>query len=634
MAIDSLNSKVYFKKGTQASFNSLQKFVEGTLYLTDENNLYYANGSAKGDIMQIHSGFHIVHTNGTEIVEGETIPIYQSSNKEVSFAQYLVDTYDNATPSKILIGDFFYSPEQNVLLYKNAVVKGVLSGYQQINPYCELTPSTEGLRLSLGENANTRLIGLNVKDNKNHTVSGNIKLVEGDNISFDTEADPTNPNALLPVLTINAVDTNTTYSVTAIAVDTDNDGDTDINDNRVDIKLIGSDNTSSSFALTGANGIKIGPDNVNGGIKITGTPTLDSVSTTFSSDGEFKTIVTQGTGVDSTSVESVGITPTIEYIDYDGGQTSTASAVFRTSEGSGSLIPKLALNVYSTTAVDNLIEEAKATLNAMTYRGPISSSDFDTKKNPSTTSCQNGDTYRASEDIYVGAVNIARKGDLIIYNGDDNGHFIYNDPSKPNNIEIVESGDEPRLGFSLDSIHNTLTFKDQNAAIGTENLAHLQFINDRGDATGTAAINIATSTATNNGVDVYKINITHGAPGSGTTVVNSTASATWTSANGLKIPGVQKLVKDDQGHITEVTITDYTIPKDNGSFTANDVTYDTDTTAAGITLGYTMNTYGGVPTSEAHSIRIQSETISVTASRATNNDKQGVFSVELEWGTF
>ena len=603
MAITS-TPKIFFKKGTQTKFNTLlaatgDQFVEGTLYLTDIGNLYYANGSTKNDIIQLHSGLHVENTTTMS-------------------QAYLNNTYG----AQNLIGDFFYSETENILIYK----KGE-NNYVQVNPYAALETTANGLTLEPGETTTTKTISLNISDTQEHTVTGSIDLIQGDNVLLEIDKD-NQGNDIPNTLKISALDTNTTYSITA----TNNIVN---QQQQVNINLNGSDGTSSTLALMGTDGVSVTATNA-GIIKITGTPTLKSISNGFDTDGKFTTVIEQGT----TAVVSNEITPTIKYKAYNASNVLgyNATAVFEQEENS--VVPTLSLDVYDTAAVDKLIDNAKKELNAMTYKGPMTTSAF--RAQMTATNNQNGDTYRAVEDIRTGDDNqilVAKAGDLIIYKGTDNGTFTYSGNATNDSIEVVSSGDEQLLYLSLDASDNTITFNDRNAP-HTNNPAvvgHIQFTNTR--STENANINISSQLDPNDSTSsTYQINIAHGGPGTGTEVTKTTPAVNWSMGQGLTIPGITSLSKDAQGHITAITIKEYKIPQDKSDFEAIDIEPVTTTSGADVemNLPFQMTRYDGSTKSDSHTLRLFSNSlsVSVTAPGEAGTRLTGTFNVELEWGSF
>lgn len=607
MAISS-TPKIFFKKGTQERFNNLlaatgNQFVEGTLYLTEIGNLYYANGSTKNDIIQLHSGLHVENTTTMS-------------------QAYLDNTYG----TKNLIGDFFYSKTENMLIYKRGE-----DDYVQVNPYAALDTTANGLTLEPGETTATKTISLNVRDTQGHAVTGSIDLIQGDNVTLEIDKD--NQGTDIPnTLKISALNTNTTYSIAAT-------NDT-FNNQKVNINLNGSDNTTSTLALMGTDGVSITATNA-GIIQITGTPTLKDISNGFDSDGKFTTIVTYK-GNNSTSVVSNEITPTIQYKSYDANNILgyNTTAVFE--QTGDSVIPTLSLDVYDTAAVNKLIDNAKKSLNAMTYKGPMTTSAFRTQM--TATNNQNGDTYRAVEDIRIGDDNqilVAKTGDLIIYKGTDDGTFTYSGDVTNDTIEVVSSGDDQLLYLSLDASDNTITFNDRNAQ-HTNNPAvvgHIQFTNTR-STTKNANIDISSQLDPNDSTSsTYQIKITHGEPGTGTEVTKTTSAVNWSMGQGLIIPGITSLSKDAQGHITDITIKDYVIPQDKSNFEAVDIepVNTTSGTDVEMALPFKMTLYDGISTkTDSHTLRLFSNSLSVSAEAPGEEGARltGTFNVELEWGSF
>lgn len=95
---------------------------------------------------------------------------------------------------------------------------------------------------------------------------------------------------------------------------------------------------------------------------------------------------------------------------------------------------------YSSDKVDTLIRAAKAEMNAMTYCGTITNSNFGQIKGP-----QKGDTYKAAESFTIGSISVDI-GDLIIYNGDDVAAGTAGNTAK---WEVIPSGDDIDTTYNM-----------------------------------------------------------------------------------------------------------------------------------------------------------------------------------------
>jgi len=111
---------------------------------------------------------------------------------------------------------------------------------------------------------------------------------------------------------------------------------------------------------------------------------------------------------------------------------------------------------YSSDKVDALIRAAKAEMNAMTYCGTTTKSQFDQIKGP-----QKGDTYKAAEKFTIDSdssvVNV-NTGDLIIYNDDDVAAGTKGNTAK---WEVIPSGDDVDTTYNLSLDGTTIKLNDE-----------------------------------------------------------------------------------------------------------------------------------------------------------------------------
>lgn len=195
---------------------------------------------------------------------------------------------------------------------------------------------------------------------------------------------------------------------------------------------------------------------------------------------------------------------------------------------------------YSSAEVDTLITNAKAEMNAMTYCGTITKSEFGQIKDP-----QKGDTYKAAESFTIGSVSVDT-GDLIIYNGADVAAGLEGDTTK---WEVVPSGDDIDTTYEMQLNDTTIKLINQV----NNNIAGQVAVK------GTNGISV-----TNSG----GLNIGH----TNTITAGSVAGEKSEDNRSFSIPTIQY---DGYGHITKTgtTTIDFPIGKDTtytfGSNAAN-----------------------------------------------------------------
>lgn len=584
MAINTQNTKIAFKKGTQTSFDKLPSFTEGTLYLTDIGNLYYANGTATNDLIQI-SNIHKVTSYG----------ISDNANK---------DTYLNEldTNNKAIIGDYYYLVPDNMLLYKKASGS---KGWSQINPDTTLVPNDGIVTVTSEQGTNKANVSTSFSDSRENVASGAFTLVGGTDINISLDPNDSTGKSIL--ISNSLQNTNTTYNFTSSTATTG-----------AYLNLKGSDtNTPQKILIKGQSGISV-TTNGSTGITISGHPIISSIDNLFDDEGKFTTTINYEEDA-SLSTSSTAITPIIGYLGTTATGSYSATAAFINGIAN--------LNVYSATAVDELIQDAKRSLNAMTYKGTATASTITGLTSSTANQC--GDTYRVISDIdnvqISGKTFTAKIGDLIIFNGADNTSATFE------TLEVVPSGNETQLQVTGTTSTNTIEFIDSlNSVAGQATLGSIQFTNPR-STTETAPITIST-TATSTGN--FVVQLLHGNADTSSSVTINTATTNTTletnNLSGLEIPGISSLKKDNNGHITEITLQKYKVIDTHATISAIEPSVENTAGTAAITFGYQLDEAAENQASET--IEIKSSSLKVEAS--TNTANAGIYTVDLEWGTF
>lgn len=371
----------------------------------------------------------------------------------------------------------------------------------------------------------------------------NIAIVGGDNVNVGRSEDG-------KTITISSTDNNTTYDLLSNAGD-------------AKITLHGSDNANRTVSFVGAQQIEVSganereiaikhkdssvtPGDYNSSIdgnKITVPSfTVDQQGhITSASPNELTIPASHDT---KTSIKSVSAGNdgriSITYAQDAAAQTvySNAELYYKiTVDG----ITDTVINnqgslgtFYSSSKVDELIRQAAANMNAMTYKGVITSDSFTTK----VKGAQKGDTYKANGEIVIGS-QTAKTGDLIIYNGDD----LATDGIPDNaNFDVIPSGDEIDSQFELSGANNAIVLTNTTSknTAGSVNVIGADGIN--AEVTGnTLSIKHTNTIATGAGSVGEDNNVT---PAAGET---------------LKIPSISY---DAQGHIINASDVTVTLPAD------------------------------------------------------------------------
>lgn len=373
----------------------------------------------------------------------------------------------------------------------------------------------------------------------------NIAIVGGDNVNIGRSEDG-------KTITIKSTDTNTTYDLLSNAGD-------------AKITLHGSDNADKTVSFIGAQQIEVSGTNegeiainhkdspvtagdYNSSIEIKDNK-FTVPSFTVDQQGHITSASTNELIIPAshdtqTSIKSISAGEdgkiTIVYAEDTAEYTVSSNAELYykiTVDGN----PDIIINnqgslgeFYSSGKVDELIKQAAADMNAMTYKGVIASDNFTTK----VVGAQKGDTYKANGEITIGS-QTAKTGDLIIYNGDD----LATDGIPDNaNFDVIPSGDEIDSQFELSGANNTIVLTNTTS----KNTAGSVNVN------GTDGI---AAEVTGNTLSIKHTNTI--ATGEGSVGENNNASP---AAGGtFKIPSISY---DAQGHITNASDVTVTLPAD------------------------------------------------------------------------
>ena len=297
----------------------------------------------------------------------------------------------------------------------------------------------------------------------------NIAIVGGDNVNISRSGNG-------KTITIKSTDTNTTYDLLSNAGD-------------ANITLHGSDNADRTVSFVGAQQIEVSGANEHEiAIKHKDSPVTDG-SYNSSIDGNKITVpsftVDQQGHITSASTNELTI-PTphdtkTSIKSVSAGNDGRIGIIYaqdneeHTVYSNADLYYKITVDgttettiknqgslgkFYSSDKVDELIRQAAANMNAMTYKGVVASDTFAT----TVAGAQKGDTYKANGEIVIGS-QTAKTGDLIIYKGDDLA-----DGSAPANtdFDVISSGDEIDSQFALSGANNAIvltnTTKDNTPA--------------------------------------------------------------------------------------------------------------------------------------------------------------------------
>ena len=487
-------ANVMFKRGTQSGFNNLSTYQDGCFYLTtDSHRLYIGTGNNKADLV---SQSVITYPNwaAIEALSNSSSPSYAPGLcSEGQFyyakAENILCTYSNGKWIQI-------NPDHNddhdtyvksVSVAKNTAdtVNGeklvydvkITQAQKDLKGNNEGAPTEVSGKLTisasdLNQIATYTNVGMEAEKNNNKVYLKNsgtgantakkVELVGGGSVSVSTDSSNK--------ITISGVDT--TYSL-----------NTTTNTTGAKANLQNKDGaTKGSFAVEVDDiALKVESNTAgeNGSIKLAHAKSLSSVASYTPKDatadasgnvtllmptvsvneyGHVTAVGTQNvtlprdkdTKVSAVSADNSGkITVKIKD-DNTTAETSVVSGQVLYNKITVNGAEKTIYNqgnlgaFYSSDKVDTLIRAAKAEMNAMTYCGKITNSNFSQIKGP-----QKGDTYKAAESFIIGsgssAVNVDT-GDLIIYNGDDVAAGTAGDKTK---WEVVPSGDDIDTTYNM-----------------------------------------------------------------------------------------------------------------------------------------------------------------------------------------
>lgn len=374
----------------------------------------------------------------------------------------------------------------------------------------------------------------------------NIAIVGGNNVNIGRSEDG-------KTITINSTDNNTTYDLLSNAGD-------------AKITLHGSDNDDKTVSFVGAQQIEVsGANEREIAIKHKDSPVTAgsyNSSTEISTDNKFTvpsfTVDQQGhitsattneltipashdtkTSINSVSAGNDGkISITYAQDKEEHTVYSNADLYYKiTVDGTTETTIKNQGSLgkfYSSDKVDELIRQAAANMNAMTYKGVVASDTFAT----TVAGAQKGDTYKANGEIVIGS-QTAKTGDLIIYKGDDLA-----DGSAPENtdFDVISSGDEIDSQFALSGTGNAIVLTNTT--------------NKNNPAAGSVSVSGADGISAEVAGNALSIKHTN-AISAGS--VGESGNVSPAAGNSFTIPNISY---DAQGHITSASNVTVTLPAD------------------------------------------------------------------------
>lgn len=502
----SMKANVMFKRGTQSSFNNLSTYQDGCFYLTtDSHRLYIGTDDNKANLV---SQSVITYDNWAAI---EALSNKSSSSyapglcSEGQFyyakAENILCTYSNGKWIQI---NPDHNDDHDTYVKSVSVAKNTadtVNGEQLVYDV-KITQAQKDLKGN-NEGAPTEVSGkltISASDLNQIATHTNVGMeAEKSNSKVYLKNSGTGANAAAKVELAGggsvSVSTDSSNKITISGVDTTYSLNTTTNTTGAKANLQNKDGaTKGSFAVEVDGDVLTVESKTageNGSIKLAHAKSLSSDATYIPGNA-----TTDASGVVTLRMPTVSVneyghvtavgeqkialpmdkdTKVSSVSADDGGKITVKikdeNTTVETSVVSGQVLyNKITVNgaektvynqgnlgaFYSSDKVDALITAAKAGMNAMTYCGTTTKSEFDQIKGP-----QKGDTYKAAEKFTIGSgssvVNV-NTGDLIIYNGDDVAAGTAGNTAK---WEVVPSGDDIDTTYNLSLDGTTIKLKNE-----------------------------------------------------------------------------------------------------------------------------------------------------------------------------
>lgn len=500
----SMKANVMFKRGTQSSFNNLSTYQDGCFYLTtDSHRLYIGTGDNKANLV---SQSVITYPNWASIealsnsssssyapglcsegqfyyAKAENILCTYSNGKWIQINPDHNDDHDTYVKSVSVAKNTADTVNGEKLVYDVKITQAQkdLKGNNEGAP-TEVSGKLTISAADLNQIATYTNVGMEAEKNnskvylKNSGTGANaakkVELAGGGSVSVSTDSSNK--------ITISGIDT--TYSL-----------NTTTNTTRAKVNLQNQNGVpAGSFAVEVDGNVLTVESNTageNGSIKLAHATTLTSNASYVPKDAtkdasgnvtllmpavavnEYGHVIAVGTQnvtlpkdkdtkVSAVTADSNGRITVTMITDE---QTGTEKVVDSKEQV---LYHKITVNgaektvynqgnlgaFYSSDKVDTLIRAAKAEMNAMTYCGTITNSQFGQIKGP-----QKGDTYKAAESFTIGSISVDI-GDLIIYNGDDVDTGTAGNTAK---WEVIPSGDDVDTTYNLSLNGTTIQLNNE-----------------------------------------------------------------------------------------------------------------------------------------------------------------------------
>lgn len=551
------NTKLFFKYGSQENYKNLKAKDAGTFYVTSDTHRLYL---------------------GSDLLSQAVLVV--ATTKELP---------GGVNGTGIDPGQIAYVIDGNILCIKRPATDDLAEGWTQLNPNTDTTIKSIQHVVSNVVNGNAATLKTSLTDSKENSIeTANPVSIKGDAASG---------------ILVSADGSAITIKNSPLAVKDVTDG----------IQLGFSD--SNNVVLKG--------DGVTTVNHTENAITIRSTDTKVTSGTLAAAPKASGFGITASVTQSNGTESNTINLGTEGGVTiDPIIAIGKAGESTGTSTTRFAngtatLDVYTTKQVDDAIDQAKQTMNAMTYKGKVGGADG-IKALP-TTGVAIGDTY------IVGAPNgyqiaegspIYPLGTLIIAKAksgvteDDKGFL----PANGVDWDAVKTSDIDTT-YTLVPLAGDKKIQLKSSVEGNDST--LQFVGD-------AAINVAIGGS--NTTPTVTLTHTKHIP---TTTENPTA-ITQTTGKSAKVTYLSGLTFDAFGHVATMTTTDATLLDTvNTKFS---ILGSVTTANKEIKLGFSLQ--DSAKNTVENAIKVKSETLQITASNETSDPKNAVVSADIVWGTF
>lgn len=560
-------ANVLFKRGLQADLpvSGGAGVVDGALYFTtDTKRLFLGNGT---NMLPIAEGIQVV----TSVSELPTASQHQ--------------------------GEFYFITGSNILAWSDG------STWLQTNPNTKLKADQ---RAALSTDAtDIGKVKLEFEDTDGTKVVGSFKIAAGtNNVTIGRDSNDGS-------LTI-SVDPDTTYELKTTGGASNNTNDD------VVLQLDSSKaNDDSSIALKNSNSVTVKRDQSTGAISFDINP--NGVGGITSTD------IIEGSGAitNGTPASPNGFTNEIVLSNGQKKYASTDPTIKYGENGAQEIHfvnGTATLDVLTRTEVNTAISELEKTINAMTYRGTVSSANEIPSSTTAGSAYHNGDVYLADNEFTIDGTPV-KPGYLIVIQGSEGADGTI--PAASVDYEII-TGNSTDTTYQVATVSHGIDIKSGNAVVGEIKL----IAGDAIDLTDTPSANgSAVSGITNiNSIEIKHADITRtdtNVPASTATDDDrGSATAEQTARSPMTFMVVDRVTSDEQGHITavnykKVTVQDSTL--NVGAFT---------TTSTAVNNTATVQMQSGGTDKLALQFKLASTgSINITGSGDTTT-------IDVVWGSF